>query len=466
MPLDAWLPIGFDIAGRAKAGSVLLSGKDWQIVKADGEDRLLLMRGELLRGWLGNRLLDEADVLRIRFGSNEMGAILNEPSFSLAPLDQCASPRNKVEALSFATSLRETRVRYPDGSLGHGLYVEKLSRILPACTEDALLVDELVLGSWLTGGLRVSVNPMSGIQNLLSWMSVEQLADVIRAAGLEPTGAIPVPSSGMDDVSIARSEGNGGTEGRFRLPGRSALENFFNDHVVDIVHNRSHYAALGIENPGAIVLEGPAGCGKTVAVERLIAHLGWPYFAVDAESVASPFIHETSRKVGQLFQAAIAAAPSVIVIDEMDAFLSERDAGGGQHRIEEIAEFLRAIPEAIKAGVLVVGMTNRVDMIDPAVLRRGRFDHIVKVDYAEKTEMLDLLRTLLEGVPLTEDVTLEVYASRLAGRPLSDTAFVVREAARRAARARMDKIDDTCFANAINALPQSGEPPKPRVGFL
>jgi cell division protease FtsH len=239
MSVDAWLPIGFEIAGRARAGRVLLSGKDWQIVKAEGEVQLLLMRGELLRGWLENRLLDEADVLRIRFGSNEIGAILNEGAFALASLDRCASPRDKVEALSFAAAMRETRLRYPDGSLEHGLYVEKLSRILPTCAEDALAVDELVLGSWLTGGLRVSVNPMSRIQNLLSWMSVEQLADVIRAAGLEPTGAIQVSGVSVDDVAIARSERNGGTEGRFRLPGRSALENFFNDHVVDIVQSRA-----------------------------------------------------------------------------------------------------------------------------------------------------------------------------------------------------------------------------------
>ncbi len=466
MSVDAWLPIGFEVAGRAKVGRVLLSGKDWQIVKTDGEDWLLLMRGELQKGWLEDRLLDQAELLKIRFGSDEMRAILSERSFALAPLKRCASPRDKVEALAFAAALRETRVRYPKGSLEHGLYVEKLSRILPTYAEDALADDELVLGSWLSGGLRVSVNPMSKVQNLLSWMSVEQLADVIHAAGLEPAGAIPVSGVGMEATPVARGSGNGGTEGRFLLPGRSALEDFFNDHVVDIVQNRSDYAALGIGNPGAIILEGPPGCGKTVAVERLIAHLGWPNFTVDAGSVASPYIHETSRKVGQLFQAAVAAAPSVIVIDEMDAFLPERDAGGGQHRIEEIAEFLRAIPEAIKAGVLIVGMTNRIDMIDPAILRRGRFDHVVKVDYADKVEMFDLLRTLLEGVPLTEGVTLEAYATRLAGRPLSDAAFVVREAARLAARARMDCIDDACFLKAINSLPPDGERPRPRVGFV
>lgn len=465
MSTDPWLPIGFQIARGVGAGRVMHSGPGWQIVKADGGGLVLLIRGTLLHRWFQDRLLDEAEVLKVTFGENRMGAILSERSFALAPLDRCASPRDKVEALSFAAAMRQTRARYRDGSLERALYVEKLSRILPTHAEDALAGDALVLGSWLTGGLRVSVDPMSNVQNLLSWMSVDQLADVIRAAGLEPTGAMLIPRAEAEAAEFARTAAAKASDGRLRLPGRTALEDFFNDHVVDIVQNRSHYTALGIGNPGAIVLEGPPGCGKTVAVERLIAHLGWPHFAVDASSVASPYIHETSRKVGQLFEAAIAAAPSLVVIDEMDALLSERDAGGGQHRVEEIAEFLRAIPEAIKAGVLIVGMTNRVDMIDPAILRRGRFDHVVKVDHADQTEMLDLLRALLDGVPLADGVILETYAMRLAGRPLSDTAFVVREAARLAARARMSTIDDASFSKAVDALPQSGAP-KPRVGFV
>jgi len=467
MSVDAWLPIGFPITDQAKAGRVLGSGADWQILQASDGARLLIMRGETLRLWLEDGVLDEKDVLRVRFGSADMRAILSERSFALARLDRCASPRDKTEALAFATAMHATRSRLSGVSLENGLYIEKLSTILPTYAADAEGDDELVLGSWLTGGFRVSVNPVSRLQNLLSWMSVEQLVDVIRAAGLEPTDAIPVATVDTEAFAIAKGAGKSGSEGRFRLPGRASLEDFFNDHVIDIVRNRSHYAALGIGNPGAIILEGPPGCGKTVAVEKLVEHLGWPHFSVDAGSVASPYIHETSRKVAQLFQAAIAAAPSVVVIDEMDAFLSERDAGGsGQHRVEEVAEFLRVIPEAIKAGVLIVGMTNRVDMIDPAILRRGRFDHVVKVDYADKGEMLDLFRTLLEGVPMSEDVDLESYAAQLAGRPLSDTAFVVREAARLAGKARMNSVDDECFSSAVKSLPIAGGVPKPRVGFV
>jgi SpoVK/Ycf46/Vps4 family AAA+-type ATPase len=233
------------------------------------------------------------------------------------------------------------------------------------------------------------------------------------------------------------------------------------------VQNREHYRSLGVENPAAIVLEGPTGCGKTVAVERLVAYLGWPCQHVDAGSIASPYIHETSRKISTLFRAAIDTAPSVIVIDEMDAFLSEREGGAAsQHRTEEIAEFLRRIPEAVAAGVLIIGMTNRIDMIDPAILRRGRFDHVIRVDHADAAEVLGLLRSLLDGRPLAGDVILDGLAAKLAGKPLSDAAFVVREGARLAARRRSAEIDAGSLSEALDSvLAKDQSATRTRFGF-
>jgi cell division protease FtsH len=191
----------------------------------------------------------------------------------------------------------------------------------------------------------------------------------------------------------------------FELAGRPELAEFFNEHIVDIVQNRDRYKALGIEFPSAVVLHGPPGCGKTFAVDRLVDFLGWPSFQIDASSVASPYIHETSKKVAEVFDKAIQNAPSVLVIDEMEAFLADREMGSGHHRVEEVAEFLRRIPEAAKSDVLIVAMTNRIEMIDPAILRRGRFDHVIKVDFASEVEVLSLLEKLLSTLP--KDVSVD-----------------------------------------------------------
>ena len=270
--------------------------------------------------------------------------------------------------------------------------------------------------------------------------------------------ALPTPQKTADHVDAAI----------FELPGREELAYFFNEHVVDIVQNRERYKSLGIEFPSAVVLHGPPGCGKTFAVDRLIDFLGWPSFQIDASSVASPYIHETSKKVAEVFDKAMQSAPSVLVIDEMEAFLADREMGSGHHRVEEVAEFLRRIPEAAKNDVLIIAMTNRVDMIDPAILRRGRFDHVIKVDYANEAEVTSLLDKLLAGLPKEKDVDPLPLARDLAGRPLSDVAFVVREGARLAARAGKSTLDQESLLTALGDAPareREGGAQR-RIGFI
>ncbi|MFM0755131.1 AAA family ATPase [Paraburkholderia strydomiana] len=110
---------------------------------------------------------------------------------------------------------------------------------------------------------------------------------------------------------------------------RFCPDQFFNEHVVDSVRNKERYSALGIEFPAATALQGPLGCGKTFAVEQLFEYPGWPSAELDASTLASPLIHETSRKVSEMFEKAMQNAPSVLVVDEMEAFLADREAGGG-----------------------------------------------------------------------------------------------------------------------------------------
>ena len=252
----------------------------------------------------------------------------------------------------------------------------------------------------------------------------------------------------------------------FSLPGRPALEAFFNEHVVDIIRNSERYKRMGIGFPSAVILHGPPGCGKTFAVERLIDFLGWPSYNIDSGSIGSPFIHDTSKKISEVFDKAIDNAPSVLVIDEMEAFLSARDLsqGSGQHHVEEVAEFLRRIPEATSKNVLVIAMTNLIDTIDPAILRRGRFDHVIEVQMPSKEEVDALLHHVLESLPVSEDIDYEGIASQLKGHAMSDVTFVVKEAGRLAVKNDSDTISNENINVAINCLPKKKDNTR-KIGF-
>ena len=452
---DAWLPVGFAVTPVGHLAGVLWSGTDWQIFATQEGGRALVAHQSLADKWADAGIVECASLVSLRFGDLELAGVTSSASQVLAPADKCRAPRDLRVALALAAALTATRERAAHAALHDAIYVERLSRLLPTSWAREAIDDAMVLGAWLTGGLHVSAVPVTGLEG--TRLPPAELEEVVRTAGLMDGAA-----------SRAGPRGRGAASGRFTLPGRPALEIFFNDHVVDVAQNRERYQALGIGNPAAIVLEGPPGCGKTFAIEQLVAFLGWPSFAIDASSIGSPYIHETSRKVGKLFRDAIAAAPSVVIVDEMEAFLATREAGlSGQHRVEEVAEFLRRIPEAIAAGVLVIAMTNRLDMIDAAFLRRGRFDHILKVDYAGEDEVRALLVSMLADLPAGDDIDVDGLARRLAGRPLSDAAFVVREGARLAARARLAAIDNASLQAALSAA-EARDPAllKSRIGFI
>lgn len=463
MALDAWLPVGHKLPDGTRSRVALFEGPGWQILGTKGNGRALLARDELAHRWVETRLLEEGSLTPFNFGEQRYWSISSGPSQVLCPVCEGNSPDTKSDALAFALAFKATRDIDKDSPLQDAIYVEKISRLLPTYGISSKTDDDVVVGYWLTGGASVSVKSFRRLHQTLSWLGAGHLKDVVEAAGFEVTEVVPTvrgrARGSKPDASAAKPAEmpNQSIEPQalraFDLPGRPELMSFINEHIVDIVQNRERYKALGIDFPSAVVLHGPPGCGKTFAVERLVDFLGWPSFQIDASSVASPFIHETSRKVAEVFENAMQNAPSVLIIDEMEAFLADREMGFGHHRVEEVAEFLRHIPEATKNEVLIVAMTNRVDMIDPAVLRRGRFDHVINVNYASEAEVLSLLEKLLSSLPRADDVDAVPFAKQLAGRPLSDVAFVVREGGRIAARSGKDRLDQESLLAALYSAP-------------
>ena len=483
MPEGRWIPVKYKLPDGSRIGRLLHGGPEWQIYRVDQDNSMLVARTTLANHWVDSKLLPDTVLKSFLFGKQDFKVIPSGPGQRLEPVAGSGSPNSKADGLSFALSLRETRKIETEAPLHDAIYAERYSRLLPTWTVSEGTSDEKVLGRWLTGGVPIPATSLRRLVSLLGWLDKQEVCEIVEAAGFavprelggvltrqlpQRQGAksecerMAQPSTLSDEVAAVTREIR-----QFHLSGRPDLEAFFNEHVIDIIEDADRYKAFRIDFPTAIVLHGPPGCGKTFAVERLVEFLDWPIFYIDSNSVGSPYIHETSRKVGEVFDKAMDAAPSMIVIDEMESYLSDRQihSSTGLHHVEEVAEFLRRIPEANNRHVLIIGVTNRIEMIDSAILRRGRFDHVVEVGMPSATEVSDLIDSLLEKVPVKDVIDTKEVVKALTGRALSDTAFVVREAARLAARAGKNTLNDDSLRKALANLPPV-EPKKRSIGFI
>ena len=468
MAKDLWLPKGYKLQDGSEINSLLFWGDQWQIYGADGVNDILLAVPELAQKWYDKGFLDESLFDLITFGAASFRILHSHRKYDLTPIEKnIKSICYKTDALAFAISLLESRKLSNEDSFHDAIYVEQYSRLLPTWTVTPYISDDVVLGKWLTGGVSISTNSFRRLTQLAGWLDVDDIAEIIHAAGLYApdayitAGKQSAITKNPEEERIISSQS---APPEFHLPGRPQIEEFFNEHVIDIVQNAEKYQRMGIEFPSSIVLHGPPGCGKTYAVERLVEFLDWPSFPIDSSSVGSPYIHETSRKISEVFDKAVQSSPAVIVIDEMESFLSERQTGAtGQYHVEEVTEFLRRLSQMTKNKVLVIAMTNQINMIDQAIIRRGRFDHVVEVKMPTKLEVSTLLESLLFKLPKEDNLNLEVIIDALIGKALSDAAFVIREAARLAAKSGKSQLDQVSLDMALASLPKEKNK---KIGFL
>ena len=364
----------------------------------------------------------------------------------------CADTPDSVEdAVSFAVSLKRSREALGDTvNLSNGIFYE----------HGEFVADDIVLGKWLTGGVPISARKLQEIQNLMSWTCVSQIKKVITSCGFEDEdldAAATAPDSTCRDRKVSDDE--------FTLYGRKELTAFFNDHVIDIIRHPDDYAVMGIDFPGSIIMYGPPGSGKTYAADALVDFLGWPSYYINSSTIGSKYIHETSKKIGDIFGKAMKNAPSVIVIDEMESFLSSRsDTGDHIYHNEEVGEFLRLLQKAKEGKVLILAMTNMVSNIDEAVKRRGRFDHVIKVDMPSTDEIDALLQKLFRNMPIEKHIQTKKLAETLEGQSMADVTFFVREAGRRTVKARKHVIDQSVIDEVIHEIEEGNKSTK-YIGF-
>lgn len=465
--MDWFLPRGHQLADNQRIKKILSEGQDWQIFTTSLDCYALVVKPVLFEHWITHCSLPTG--LFTLLESSDCYVMLSSGSYIISSLAQGPFPENNGQVQAFSVAFKTTLTINPEIDLHDAIYIEEYSMILPVVFNEAFADNGIPYGKWLTGGINISINSTERVSKIMSWLPPKALVHAAKMAGfnvVEMPETQKIDVNEIEKVNIPVPEnGLATSKDRFTLVGRPDLERFFNDNIIDIVLNQEQYSRMGISHPGATILYGPPGCGKTYAIERLVEYLGWKRFDIDSSTIASSYIHDTSKKISEVFAQAIKHAPSVLVIDEMEAFLSDRGMAGpsGMHHVEEVAEFLRRIPEAISKGVLVFAMTNMIESIDPAILRRGRFDHIVEVGMASAEEIEALLKAKFEELPVEAVVDKGFISNNLAGHPMSDVTFVLREAGRFAVKRKLDKIDTACFTEAMNLLPKKKE--RAKIGF-
>jgi transitional endoplasmic reticulum ATPase len=200
--------------------------------------------------------------------------------------------------------------------------------------------------------------------------------------------------------------------------------------------NPERFARLGINPPKGILLHGPPGCGKTLLARVVATESEANFISVRGPEIFSKWVGESEKAIREIFRKARMAAPSIIFFDEFDALVPSRGSSADSRVTERvISQLLTEIDGLISLqNVVVLAATNRPDIIDPAVLRPGRFDRRVYVPPPDEQARLKILRIKTETMPLDENVNLEILARRMNGYSGADIDSVVREAGLNALR--------------------------------
>jgi cell division protease FtsH len=279
-------------------------------------------------------------------------------------------------------------------------------------------------------------------------------------------------------VFLRQLQGGGGKAMSFgkskaRLIDNSTKKITFNDvagieeakdelvEIVDFLKDPKKYSSLGGKIPKGVILVGPPGTGKTLLARAIAGEADVPFFSISGSDFVEMFVGVGASRVRDLFEQGKKNAPCIIFIDEIDAVGRHRGAGlgGGHDEREQTLNQLLVEMDGFEAndGVILIAATNRMDVLDPALLRPGRFDRRVYVHRPDVRGRVGILKVHTQKVPIAEDVQLEVIAKGTPGFTGADLANLVNEAALLAARDNKKSVTMFDFEHAKDKVMMGAE---------
>ena len=236
--------------------------------------------------------------------------------------------------------------------------------------------------------------------------------------------------------------------------------------IKDFLENPAKFQALGAKIPKGVLLYGPPGTGKTLLARAVAGEAGVPFYSISGSDFVEMFVGVGASRVRDLFEQAKANAPAIIFVDEIDAVGRHRGAGlgGGHDEREQTLNQLLVEMDGfdVKGGVILIAATNRPDILDPALLRPGRFDRQIVVDRPDLEGRKGILKVHAKGKPLAKDVDLDIIARRTPGFTGADLANTINEAALLTARMDKKEITNEILEESIDRV-MAGPERKSRV---
>ena len=312
------------------------------------------------------------------------------------------------------------------------------------------------------GNIRLELHDVSGQSNVWTWLPTVVLIVVLLVvvmifmANMSGAGGGGGAGGGkMMNFGKSRAHMSNENDQKYTFKDVAGLEEEKEDmaEIVDFLRNPKKYNTLGARIPKGVLLEGPPGTGKTLLAKAVAGEAGVPFFSISGSDFVEMFVGVGASRVRDLFEDAKKNAPCIVFIDEIDAVARKRGSGlGGGHdeREQTLTQMLLEMDGfGTNEGIIVLAATNRVDILDPAILRPGRFDRKVMVGRPDVKGREEILRVHVRNKPLSDDVDLHEIARTTAGFAGADLENLMNEAAICAAKQNRQFIKkedvDKCF---------------------
>ena len=338
-----------------------------------------------------------------------------------------------------------------DGTSFYTVRVEDTTLLADLEAHNVVVQGQLADNGGLLGTLISWVLPIALIAGLWYWMTQRMKGG--------PGGASGIFSFGKSKARAMQGKQTGVTFQDVGGVGEAATEL---REVIEFLQNPAHFQRLGGKMPKGVLLIGPPGTGKTLLAKATAGEAGVPFFSISGAEFVEMFVGVGASRVRDLFDQAKKAAPCIVFIDEIDAIGGRRGGAGALGVHEEREQTLNQLLAEMDGfetsrGVILMAATNRPEVLDPALLRPGRFDRQVTVDLADLAGREEILRIHARGVVLAAGLDLAAIARITPGFSGADLANIVNEAALVAARREKAAVETSDFDEAIERVMAGSE---------